>query len=272
MPVASMSRLRDSALAVLREATKLSKAQADVRRRAAEERLRKTFATMFRTQGRLYLERLPKIANLFLSASVKEASYDGDLVDAFADVFGTTRGKAEKALVQSLFEGFENGYAMQAGEFSLEASFKLKPEQAISWAREKATEHLSEIDLTTKDNIKDLIVRSIDEGRDYGSVAREIRDTFDGYSTQRATLVAVQENAMAYESGQARLVDEIRGAGIEMEKALSGPDDDITSDICHDALGMGWIGVDEPFPGGETTAPLHVGCRHATIYRVKEEA
>jgi len=227
---------------------------------------------MFRTQGRLYLERLPKIANLFLSASVKEASYDGDLVDAFADVFGKTRGKAEKALVQSLFEGFENGYKMQAGEFGLEASFKLKPEQAVSWARTNAAEHITKINETTELEIRDLIARSIDEGRDYGSVSREIRDRFDGFSTQRAQLVAVQENAMAYESGQARIVDEIRGAGIEMEKALSGPDDDITSDICRDALDMGWIGVDEEFPGGETTAPLHVGCRHATIYRVKEEA
>ena len=265
-----MSRLRDSALAVLREATKLSKAQADVRRRAAKERLRKTFATMFRTQGRLYLERLPKIANLFLSASVKEASYDGDLVDAFADVFGTTRGKAEKALVQSLFEGFENGYAMQAGEFGLEASFKLKPEQAVSWARTNAAERITKIDEKTQKEIKDLITRSIDEGRDYGSVAREIRDTFDGFTTSRAETVAVTENAFAYENGTATLVKDIESAGITMEKSWStiGGDE---CDICADNEGEGWIDADETFQSGDEHPPAHPNCRCAALYRVKED-
>jgi len=220
----------------------------------------------------MILERLPKIANLFISArTVTEASYDQDLVDAFADVYSTTRKQAERALFESMFDGITGGYQGLASDFGIENSFKLKPEQATAWARENATKHLAEINETTKNDIKNLITRSIDEGRDYGSVAREIRDTFDGYSTQRATLVAVQENAMAYEEGQSQLVGEIQAAGITMEKSITGPDDDITSDICRDAMAMGWIATDEEFPGGEQTAPLHVGCRHATIYRVKEE-
>ncbi len=271
MSVASTSRLRDSALAVFREAVALSKAQRKRAREASIERLRKAFASIFAKQGRAYLERLPKLAKLFAANEVKEAAYDQDIVDAFADVFGTTRKQAEKALFESMFDGITGGYAGIASEFGIENSFKLKPEQATAWARENAAAQVTKINETTRDQIQGLITRSIDEGRDYGSVAREIRDTFDGFTTQRAELVAVQESALAYEEGQSRLVGEIEKAGITMEKAITGPDDDITSDICRDAMDMGWIATDEEFPGGEQTAPLHVGCRHATIYRVAEE-
>jgi len=271
MSVASSSLLRDSALAVFREATKLSRAERNRARNAATERTRKAFASIFAKQGRAYLARLPKIAKLFVSNEVTEAAYDGDLADAFADVFSTTRKQAEKALFESMFDGITGGYQGLASDFGLETSFKLKPEQATKWARDNAAKEVTKINEATQIEMRGLITRGIDEGRDYGSIAREIRDTFDGFTTQRAELVAVQENAMAYEEGQSRLVGEIEKAGITMEKAITGPDDDLTSDICRDAMDMGWIDTDEEFPGGEQTAPLHVGCRHATIYRVKEE-
>ena len=217
----------------------------------------------------MYAERLPKIAKLFISPEVKEAAYDGDLVDAFADVYGKTRAQAEKELVRSLFDGVELGYQAQASEFGLETSFKLKPEQATKWAKDNAASSITKIDETTQTEINDLITSGIESGRDYGSVAREIRDRFDGFTTQRAETVAVTENASAYENGTATLVKDIERVGITMEKAWSTIGGD-TCDVCVENEGEGWIDADEAFSSGDQHPPAHPNCRCAALYRVAE--
>jgi hypothetical protein len=253
-------------VAVYREATRAQKAQAEAKRAAQIRKLEREFAAMFAKQGRMFLAKLPTFARFFLT----EATYDGDLVDAFSEVFGTTRRKAEKVLVDSLFDGINLGYATQAAEFGIEQSFKIGSKRAMAWARENAAARITKIDETTAESIRGVITRGIEGGESYGAVAREIRDSFDGFTTQRANLVAVQENAVAFESGTRTLVDDIQAAGIRMEKMLGGPDDERTSDLCRDDMAAGWIPADEPFPSGEMSAPIHVGCRHDTRYRVAE--
>jgi len=264
---ACSSALHRAALAVFYEATWAQKARAEAKRRAQIKRAQDAFADLFRRQGRLMLERLPKLAAYFI---VKEAAYDGDLVDAFADVFGKTRKQAEKALVDSLFDGLSLGYTTQATQFGIEQSFKIGSKRAMDWARTNAATRVTMIDETTRESIQGVITRGIESGESYGAVARDIRDRFDGFTTQRAQLVAVQENAMAYEAGTRTLVDDIQAAGIKMEKMLDGPDDELTSDLCREDMAAGWIPADEPFPSGEMSAPIHVGCRHSTAYRVAE--
>ncbi len=269
MSVASMYRLRESALGVFYEVTVLSKAQRKRAREASIERLRKEFASIFAKQGRAYLERLPKLARLFAANEVKEAAYDQDIVDAFADVFGTTRKQAEKALFESMFDGITGGYAGIASDFGLETSFKLKPAQATKWARENAASRITKIDESTQTEIRDLISNSLRDGKSYGETAREIRDRFDGFTTQRAETVAITENAFAYENGQATLVKEIKAAGIDMEKAWStiGGDE---CEICADNEAAGWIPSADTFPSGDENPPNHPNCRCSCIYRIAE--
>ncbi len=267
MSTACSSALHSAAVAVYREATWAQKARAEAKRRAQVKRAQAAFAVLFRRQGLLFLERLPKLASYFI---VKEAAYDGDLVDAFADVFGKTRKQAEKALVDSMFDGLSLGYTTQATQFGLESSFKIEAKRATEWARKNAAAKVTAIDETTRESIQGVITRGIESGESYGSVARAIRDRFDGFTTQRAQLVAVQENAVSFEQGARTLVDDIQAVGIKMEKMLDGPDDELTSDLCRDDMAAGWIPADEPFPSGEMSAPIHVGCRHSTAYRVAE--
>jgi len=266
--VASTSALREAALGVFREATWAAKALRNQAREKAIARLQEEFASLFRRQGRMYAERLPKIANLFLHPAIKEASYDGDLVDAFSDVFSTTRAQAEKSLVGALFDGYTMGYEALAGNYGLETAFKLKPAQATAWARENAATRITKINETTQNDIRDLITRGIDEGKDYGSVAREIRDTFYGFTTSRAEMCAVTENSYAYESGTASLVSEIKDAGIDMEKSWSTVGGDECA-MCAGNEDAGWIGTDEAFPSGDQFPPNHPNCRCAALYRVQ---
>jgi len=266
MSTACSSALRSAAVAVYREATRAQKAIAEAKRKAQIRKLEREFAAMFAKQGRLFLAKLPTFARFFL----KEAAYDSDLVDAFSEVFDTTRSKAEKVLVDSMFDGLTLGYTTQAAEFGIEQSFKIEAKRATAWARANAAGKVTAIDDTTRESIQGAITRGIESGESYGAVARDIRDRFDGFTTQRAQLVAVQENAMAYEAGTRTLVDDIQAAGIKMEKMLDGPDDELTSELCRDDMAAGWIPADQPFPSGEMSAPIHVGCRHSTAYRVAE--
>jgi len=271
--------LRDSALAVLREAHWAAKALRSVEQRRSIDKATKALAALFRKQGALVLEKLPRLAGFFLYQQVREAAYDQDLVDVFAGVFATTRPQAERAMFNALFDGLTQGYAALSGDFGLETSFKIAPERATAWARTSAAAKVTAIDETTEATIREIVTKGISEGKSYGEVGREIKGRFAEFAEgvpqehlrSRAELVAVQENAMAYEAGQSELVDQIEAVGIRMEKSLAGPNDDKTSEICRAALALGWIARDEPFPGGEMTAPLHVGCRHSTAYRVAED-
>jgi hypothetical protein len=223
---------------------------------------------------------MPRLAGLFAVARVEEASYDGDLIAAFADIFNRTRDEAEAHLFGALVGGLTTGYDDLAGDFGIEGGFKIKPDRAASWARDHAATKVRRIDRATETTIRDMIAKGIDEGTSYSEMARKISKRFNEFAEgrpqhhirSRAELVAVQENAMAYEAGQASLVADIEAVGIRMEKSLEGPLDDRTSAICRDALALGWIPMDAAFPGGEMTAPLHVACRHSTAYRVAEDA
>ena len=266
-----MNVLRESALAVLREATWASKAQRKQARERMISRAQSRWASLFKMQGALFLrDSFPKLATLFLQPApptVQEASWDGDLVDAFADVFNTTRSKAERAMIAGLFDGLADGYGTMAEELGIEASFKLGSRQAMEWATKNAAARVTSINDTTRTEIRDLIARGVKEGRDYGSVAREIRDTFDGFTRQRAEMVAVTENANSYENGARSCIADIEAVGITMEKSWSTVGGD-ECDICAENESAGWIPIDEAFPSGDQTPPNHPNCRCACLYQV----
>jgi hypothetical protein len=262
------SALHKAALAVFYEATRTQQAQAAAKRRAAIRRAQAAFAALFRRQGRLFLERLPKLASYFI---VKEAAYDGDLVDAFADVFGKTRKQAEKALVDSLFDGLSLGYTTQATQFGIEQSFKIGSKRAVEWARQNAAARISGIEDTTKEAVRNLIRDGIEKGRSYGEVARDLRSPeFGAFSKQRAETIAVTENAYSYEQGSRSLVDDIEAVGIKMEKQWSTVGGDACEEICGPNEAEGWIAADDAFQSGDMQPPGHPNCRCTTLYRVAE--
>lgn len=273
-----MPTLTDTAHTILLEAQRLTQAAIDAQREHHIQLLTKRWAAVFRKQGRLFLDMFPKFASWFLNAEFGESAISGDLDEAFSEIFGVTQAQAQDMMAQSMIEGLNVGYAAQASNFGLEASFKLPPEQAQRWARANAAARVSKIDDTTKKVIHDMCVKGIDEGKSYGEVAREIKKRFNEFAvgspleniSSRAELVAVTENAFAFENGQKALVDQIQQVGIKMEKAWEGPDDDKTSEECRANMQDGWIPADAAFSSGDETPPSHPGCRHYATYRIAE--
>lgn len=260
----------------------LSEAVAELDRAFAIKRTEKKVAAWFRWQGRLLLEALPELANFFplkaQEAEVVEALSD-DFDSLFDRALNVTINGGKKIFQRSLIEGLEQGYIDLATRNGLEKAFQLDHPSAVNWARENAAKHVTKVQDTTKDTIRGIVTRGVEEGMDYDTVARRITRRFKEFGIgkpqehieSRAHLVAVTENAIAYETGGRQLVDELGAVGIEMEMFWGGPgpEDPRTSQGCLDNQAQGWISVTGTFRSGHKHPPRFPGCRHHAEYRVK---
>jgi len=261
----------------------LVEAVSDLKRERAVKRLEKKLGPWFKWQGRVLIAALPKLVRYF-PAPVEESR----LIEALGEDFDAMFDKAIKVTVRNgeeiiqagLYEGVTEGFEYMHDQMGLEKAFQLDDPRAVKWARENAAKDIAKVNDTTKETIRGIVSKGIDEGMDYDTIAKRITKRFGEFAigkpqehiASRAHLVAVTENANAYEHGQRELVDEIQAVGIDMEKAWSGPDDEHTSDACRDNMAQGWIPVDRAFVSGAENPPNHPGCRHHSIYRVSREA
>jgi len=76
----------------------------------------------------------------------------------------------------------------------------------------------------------------------------------------RAHLIAVQEAGQAFEYGNMVVAQDLRNAGLEMEKSYLTVGDDRVSELCRGNEADGWIPLDQSFSSGAASAPGHVAC------------
>jgi hypothetical protein len=230
--------------------------------------LEKKMAAYFLKQGDMF--NLVRLRRYF----AESVGTDADAL--LLDVLKATEKEGAGILEVALVKGSKIGYELQAATFDI--SFKLSNPRAVAYAKKAAAEHITQINGTTKDVIHNMIVKGVEEGKSYGKVAREIKKRFHEFAVgkpqehiaSRAQLVAVTENAEAYESGGRLLVDDLEDAGLDMEKSWGGPgaEDPHTSEGCLENKGVGWIPAKRAFPSGHQHPPRFPGCRHHTLYRV----
>lgn len=228
-------------------------------------------ATYFLKQGVMISKKLSSLRRYFTESA-------GADVDALIlDVLKATETEGAGIIGGALASGATTGYGVQAATFDI--SFKLPNPRAVAYAKEEAAKHITQISETTRDTIHGMIVKGIDEGASYDKVAREIKGRFSEFAigkpqhhiASRAHLVAVTENANAYEAGGRMLVDDLEDAGLEMEKSWNTVGDGKVSDGCLENEGVGWILAKEEFPSGDQHPPRFPSCRCNTQYRVKRE-
>jgi SPP1 gp7 family putative phage head morphogenesis protein len=129
-----------------------------------------------------------------------------------------------------------------------------------------------QIDATTFDGIRNLLTDGIAEGRSHSALAREIRQRFEGFTRDRAELIAVTEIGDAYSQGTLIQAGNLRDAGLDMEKSWLTVGDDRVSDGCADNEAAGWIDIDDDFPSGDDAPLRFPGCRCSLLTRRKEAA
>lgn len=147
--------------------------------------------------------------------------------------------------------------------------FNLENPRAVEYARKRAAEAISEINETTRREVRKIIAEGLETGMSPAQVAQRLADKFVQFAVprpgkripNRATLIAVTEMANAYCSGSLQLGQELQQSGIAMVKHWLTVGDDRVSDGCRQNEKAGWIPINDAFPSGHQRPPRFPGCR-----------
>lgn len=154
-------------------------------------------------------------------------------------------------------------------------SFDLANPRAVAYLREYGAKLVTQINETTQQEMRDLIVRMVEDRKSYDQIAREISRRWtemaipkpQGHIDSRAHLIAVTEVGNAYEQGNLLVVQDMAGLGLAMEKQWLTVGDNKVSDGCALNEEAGWIPADEAFPSGDQAPLRFPGCRCTALYR-----
>ena len=183
-----------------------------------------------------------------------------------------TNADLQKAITAIEREGLQAGADQLATQlrFDAKSTFALANPRAVAYFEKNggSLKYIKDIQKTTAESLKRVITTGLDEGWSYNQTAREIQKLYDGpISRQRATLIATNEAAHAYEAGNMAFSQSLKDEGIRMEKMWQNSGDDRVSDGCLENTADGWIPIDEPHSSGDQNPPRFPGCRCYEVYR-----
>jgi SPP1 gp7 family putative phage head morphogenesis protein len=157
----------------------------------------------------------------------------------------------------------------QLGLQDNEAIVRVVSERAVSFAKERAAELVSQISDSTKDMLRGLISRALEEGPDPKALAKDIRDAL-AFSPARAEMIARTELGQAHSQGALEGYKAAADTGIAMKKEWAAGGGD-TCDICETNEAEGPIALDDEFPSGDDAPLAHPNCECALVPVVTDE-
>jgi len=276
------------ALQELDEATRKANYRQQSERLAA--RLEQDMQKAFREQGRLFVSHLRTQLRrffaegfdghaAFLTAPLKESLLPSDWLPMWIEVTQKTvrmfAGPIEKAAGKSL----ELGIQATVSSIGLGLSFDLSNPRAVNYLQEYGVRQVTRINETTREYIQTLITQAVDEGWSYQRTAEALTERFQEFAVgqlqshidSRAHLIAVTETGNAYAEGNLLVAQELKAAGLDMEKAWDTVGDGKVSEGCRENEAAGWIKVEQAFPSGHQRPLRFPGCRCDIKFRVKKE-
>lgn len=251
-----------------------------------ERRLALQMADGWKQQRRLFLDHFESLKPIFpriQESALREVS-GLDILPLWDLVTNETRPEMVTAIQEAVEAGLLAGGTsvmelLGGADFGI--SFKLEFPEAVAYLDNYGAARITGIDATTRKEIQGIVSQAASEGWSWQRTADIIGNQFESFYLParggpswfetRAQLVAVTEVGQAYEEGSWQSAKRLQAAGLAMEKAWSGPNDDQTSAACLGNIRAGWIGMDEAFPSGDMTPLNHPGCRHTAIYRRKRQ-
>jgi hypothetical protein len=141
--------------------------------------------------------------------------------------------------------------------------------RAVQWFAQNggSIQYIRGINETTSKQMRTLITKAIDKGWTYTQTAKEISNTFDDMSRDRAKWIAVNEATHAYENGNMMFAQSIQDDGVKMTKAWNTSEDEKVCDVCNDNKAAGYIPLDRAFPSGHQVPPAHMRDRCYLTYQ-----
>ena len=149
-------------------------------------------------------------------------------------------------------------------------SFDLDHPEAIKYLKESRPLVLSKMADTTKEAIKPILVKGIEEGIAPSALAKEISENFV-FSKSRSLMIATNEIGTAYGKGNYIVMQDVEKEGFKAKKKWLTTGDDRVTDECRANADNGWIANKDQFNSGDDFAPRgsHPRCRCDTLYTYK---
>ena len=234
------------------------------------DRLEKEVGKWFKYQGRVISKAFAKMRKHFTESA------ESDFNAMFDSAIKVTAMNGEEIFEAGLVRSVSQGYTSLQEEIGMQAAFELKQPEAVKWARIQAAVDVADVNDTTKETIRGIVTRGLEDGSSYDTVARQISKRFEEFAVgkpqaaiqSRAHLVAINENAVGYAHGESTLIDEIEATGIDMEKKWQTVGDENVSAGCQQNADADWIATGQAFPSGHLTYPRFPGCRCSVLRRV----
>lgn len=173
----------------------------------------------------------------------------------------------------------EAGIRVTLADLHTDIAFDLANPRAVAWLEDYGARRVTMINETTRESIKDLVTKGVDEGWSYDKTARAITERFHEFAVgkpqqhieSRAHLVAVTEAGEAYEAANHMVAEELAAAGVAMEHFWLTVGDDRVSDGCEANTAVGWIPLAQSFPSGHMHPLRFPGCRCTGLSRPKTD-
>lgn len=261
----------DAALMQLVEA--LTRKQIDRSIAPFEATLQKECAVLFNRQSRDFLAQFGTMRKYF--AESMQSDFDDLFDSATLDTSSAMQQAIEKGIKQALLIGGKG----LIRNLKAQVNFSLTNPRAIAYSEAHAGEAITNIDRTTKDDIRRIIVAGISDGASYSEVAANIKARYVQYAVgvpqrhirSRAELISVTEIGNAYQAGNHIAAQSIAATGVKMEKSWLTSNDDRVSDGCTANQDDGWIDIEAAHSSGHQTPLRFPGCRCVEQYRYKRK-
>lgn len=241
-------------------------------------KLERVFARAFRKQGKAFLLSFARLRDAFpLQESVRDSDWEWMLDDASRE----TSDALEKALNKAVGDMMLAGASAALGQFAGVAggiSFDLSNPRAVEYIRQHGALLISKLDDESKQRIRQILQKGIAEGWSYDKIAGKLTKLFPEFAIgkpqqhirSRGHLIAVTELGQAYEYGNWLVIEQLIGAGIDMEKSWSTVGDSRVSEGCQENEGQGWIPAMQPHASGHMYPLRFPGCRCDELYQRRQ--
>ncbi|KKL28699.1 hypothetical protein LCGC14_2372550 [marine sediment metagenome] len=249
----------------------MSRNKKDNQLAAIQSKLQKEIGKIFIAQGKIFIDQFEVFKIRF-----KETIGGDELTRLFDNTEAVTNGMfadpLNTAYEASLFKG-ANEISILLGEDII--SFNLSNQRANDWIIENGAKLVTNVNETTRFQIKNVVKRGINEGLSYDKIAANITKRYKEFAIgkpqlhirSRAHLVAITETGNAYEAGAREGAKQANDAGLTMEKKWSTTGDNRVSELCIVNENDSWIGLDQVFASGHDRPLRFPGCRCAALYR-----
>ena len=274
-----MSDLLGSLDRFLEAAARVSKLRA---LRPVERGLTRAMQRAFLAQRKGFMRRFGYLRRYF-EAEITEAITERDWQAAFDEAMGETEGAFTGAITAAARKAMRAGARKAITDIGMRLSFTLRNPRAVAYLQAIGAARVTAINETTRQYLRTVIANGVAEGWSYDRMASAIIERYKEFAVgrpqqhidSRAHLIAVTEAGEAYEHANYIVGQDLRDAGIEMEKHWSTMGDNRVSDGCleNEADGDdGWVPFDYVYQGGGTPCqrPLRFpGCRCDLMVRRK---